>query len=300
MNRIYFPALAAAVLLSACGNSDADYDASGVFEATEVVVSAKAQGQIMVLRVEEGDSVSRDSVLGYIDATQLSLRKQQLQSSRRSNDQRVLNLEAQVASLRQQIANNRKEKARYEQLAAENAATRKQVDDIDYQISVLERQLAATREQIASSNTSIVSQGESIQDQIAGVEEQIGDANIVSPVSGTVLTKYAEEGEYAVPGMALFRVADIRRMKLRAYLTAPQVTELKLGQKVTVYADLGESGRKAYEGTVSWIASEAEFTPKTIQTRDERSNLVYAVKIDVQNDGTIKRGMYGDVKLQNE
>ncbi len=298
MKQPYFAALLAATLVAAsCQHSDVDTDASGVFEATEVVVSAKAQGEILDLNLAEGDTVVRDAVVGRIDTVQLSLMRQQLLASQKANDDRTLSLPAQVASLRQQIDNNKREKARYEQLVRENAATQKQVDDIGYQISVLERQLQATAEQIASSNTSIASQGQSIQNQIAGVEQQIGDAIIRSTISGTVLTKYAEAGEYAVPGKALFRVADISKMWLRAYVTAPQATQLKIGQAATVYADDGKNGRKAFEGTVSWISSEAEFTPKTIQTRDERANLVYAVKIAVKNDGTIKRGMYGDVKF---
>ncbi len=268
-----------------------------MFETTEVVVSAKSQGEIVQFQIEEGQHVEADQIVGHIDVTQLSLKKQQLEASRQANDDRRLNLDAQVASLKQQIANARKEKARFESLLEANAGTQKQVDDIQYQINVLERQLAATVEQVNSSNNSLASNSQSIGNQISGVDEQMNDATIKSPISGTVLTKYAEQGEYASPGRALFRVSDISDMKLRAYVTADQVTQLKLGQNVKVYADDGKEDRKAYDGTISWISSEAEFTPKTIQTRDERSNLVYAVQISVKNDGLIKRGMYGDVKF---
>ncbi len=285
------------LLASGCGKSDVAYDASGVFETTEVIVSAKAQGEILSFDIQEGQSIRQGDTLGHIDAVQLSLRRQQLEQSRQANDQRQLNLAAQVAALKQQIANAKKEKERFQGLLQAKAATQKQVDDIEYQISVLERQLQATTEQIRSANTSLQAQGEGIGTQISSVEQQISDATILSPITGIVLTKYAEQGEYAMPGRVLLRMANIKDMKLRAYVTAEQVTALKIGQKATVYADQGKSDRKAYEGIVSWISSEAEFTPKTIQTRDERSNLVYAVKISIINDGTIKRGMYGEVKF---
>ncbi len=296
MRKTLFIAALAAMVMS-CSHDETQYDASGVFEATEVVVSAKIQGEIVELNVEEGQPVTQDSAVGFIDYKQLSIKKQQLESSRQSGEDRKLDVNSQVASIRQQIANAQREKARYEKLYQQNAASRKQVDDIQYEINVLERQLAATTEQISTSNTSITSSAQSIDSQISGVDVQIADATIKSPITGTVLTKYAEPGEYAAVGRALFRVANINDIKLRAYVTASQVTTLKLGQKVTVYADDGKDGRKAYDGTVSWISDEAEFTPKTIQTRDERSNLVYAVKISVNNDGNIKRGMYGDVKF---
>ncbi len=296
MRKTLFIAALAAMVMS-CSHDETQYEASGVFEATEVVVSAKIQGEIVELNGEEGQPVTQDSAVGFIDYKQLSIKKQQLESSRQSGEDRKLDVNSQVASIRQQIANAQREKARYEKLYQQNAASRKQVDDIQYEINVLERQLAATTEQISTSNTSITSSSQSIDSQISGVDVQIADATIKSPITGTVLTKYAEPGEYAAVGRALFRVANINDIKLRAYVTASQVTTLKLGQKVTVYADDGKDGRKAYDGTVSWISDEAEFTPKTIQTRDERSNLVYAVKISVNNDGNIKRGMYGDVKF---
>lgn len=171
------------------------------------------------------------------------------------------------------------------------------MDDIGYQIATLQKQVAATGEQLTTANRSIDGQLAGLDAQICQVEDQMRQAVITSPIKGTVLSKYAEAGEFAVPGRALFKVADVSEMKLRAYVTADLLTSLRIGQKVRVYADQGTDGRKEYEGTVAWISDEAEFTPKTIQTRDERSNLVYAVKISVRNDGLIKRGMYGDVKL---
>lgn len=288
---------AAAVTLCACNNNDTAYDASGVFETTEVIVSAKGTGEILSFNVEEGQNVNKGEELGRIDTQQLLLKKNQLSSSISATDSRRLDEGRQVASLKQQIANLRRERKRFAELLKADAATEKQLDDIDYQIEVLQRQLAATQEQISSNNSSLVNQSTSIEAQLAQLDDQIDNSLIVSPITGTILTKYAEQGEYASPGRALFKVADVKRMKLRAYITAGQLTSLKIGQKVKVYADQGDSGRKEYEGTVTWISDKAEFTPKTIQTRDERVNLVYAVKIDVSNDGLIKRGMYGDVKF---
>ena len=289
----------AALLLVSCGNKDNSYDASGVFEATEVVVSAKAQGEIMSLTAEEGDEVSQGEVLGEIDAKLLSLMKSQMTASQSANDSRILDLNTQIAAVRQQIANAEREKSRFSELLKAKAATQKQVDDISYQISTLKAQLAALREQVDAQNKSLRGQSESLSSQINQMETKIDDATIKSPIAGVILQKYAEAGEYAMPGKALFKVADIKDMKLRAYITADQLNSIKIGQKVTVYADEGTEDRKAYEGCVTWISQKAEFTPKTIMTRDERANLVYAIKVSVDNkQGLIKSGMYGDIKLQ--
>lgn len=293
---ILIPALAV-TMLTACGDKDAEYDASGVFETTEVIVSAKGTGEIVSLNIEEGQTVKADQLLGELDMTQLTLKRQQLNAGKDAAASRRLDTGRQVASLRQQIANLKSEQARFKALLNDGAATQKQVDDIGYQIATLQKQLAATNEQVSTANQSIDGQSAGFDAQISQVDDMMRQARITSPISGVILSKYAEKGEYAVPGRALFKVGDVSDMKLRAYITAEQLTGLKIGQKVTVYADQGTKGRKAYEGTVSWISSEAEFTPKTIQTRDERSNLVYAIKIAVKNDGLIKRGMYGDVKL---
>lgn len=303
--------LFAFLLLTSCGSKDDDYDATGVFETTEVIVPAKGTGEIMSLNVEEGQDVRKGEELGCIDMTQLSLKRKQLDASKAqvnanktATDSHVLDLNKQVASVRQQIANQQRELNRYQGLLKDGAATQKQVDDIRYQISVLQKQLAATQEQIDASNRSFREQGAGLEAQSSGVDaqsaqvdDQIKNSVIASPISGTILAKYAEQGEYAVPGKALFKVANVKDMKLRAYITADQLTGIKIGQKVKVYSDVGKKGRKAYKGIVTWISDKAEFTPKTIQTRDERANLVYAVKISVKNDGLIKRGMYGDVKF---
>lgn len=287
----------ALALLAACSKGDADYDASGVFETTEVIVSAKGTGEIQSFTIEEGQEVKPGEVLGCIDTLQLSLKKRQLSATMSATDSKRLNESRQVSSIRQQITNLQREKKRFVELLAAHAATAKQVDDINYQIEVLQQQLAATQEQIGSNNSSLGKQSAGIGAQMAQIEDQIRNAVITSPIKGVVLTKYAETGEYAVLGRALFKVSDVSCMKLRAYITADQLTTLKIGQKVKVFADQGKEDRKAYDGVVAWISDKAEFTPKTIQTRDERANLVYAVKVEVKNDGLIKRGMYGDVKF---
>lgn len=283
--------------LAACGDTEVEYDASGIFETTEIIVSAQTAGELTALTAEEGRTVEAGERLGCVDTVQLALKKRQLSASLTATDSKRLDRKRQVAALRQQIDNLQREKARFSELLKADAATEKQVDELDYQIAILQRQLEATEEQINSSNSSLDGQSSGIEAQLAQVEDQIRKSVAASPIKGTILAKYAEPGEYVVPGKPLFKVADISRMKLRAYLTADQLTTLKIGQKVTVYADQGKTDRKAYEGTVVWIADEAEFTPKTIQTREERANLVYAVKIAVSNDGLIKRGMYGDVKF---
>ena len=285
------------VVLASCGNKDVDYDASGVFETTEVLVSARGTGEIVSLNIEEGQQVKANEELGRLDVTQLELKKDQLKSGKTAATSRKLNTQQQVASISQQIQNLQREKVRFQALLKDGAATQKQVDDIGYQIAVLQKQLSAVNEQVSTANTSIDGQSAGFDAQIGQVDDMLRQAVITSPIDGVILSKYAEQGEFAAPGRALFKVADVSQMRLRAYITADLLTNVKIGQKVKVYADQGDKGRKEYEGTVSWISSEAEFTPKTIQTRNERSNLVYAVKIDVKNDGIIKRGMYGDVKF---
>ena len=296
----YICSVAIGLVLGACTSQEEQYDASGIFETTEVIVSAKGTGELQSFQVEEGQAVRQGEVLGWIDTLQLSLKDRQLAASLLATESKRLDEKRQVAHLRQQIENLQREKQRFTALLNAKAATAKQVDDIDYQIKVLQNQLVATQEQINSSNSSLSRQSESIQAQRAQLEDQIRNAMISSPITGTVLTKYAEQGEFAVPGKALFKVADVSRMKLRAYITADQLTQLQIGQAVAVYADRGTTDRKRYAGRVVWIADKAEFTPKTIQTRNERANLVYAVKIAVENDGFIKRGMYGEVRFNEE
>lgn len=297
MKAYLFLGLGLSFVLSACGNNDIPYDASGVFETTEVIVSAQATGELLSFTVEEGMNVKADEKLGYVDTLQLALKKKQLTATLAATDSKWLDEKRQSASLRQQIINLERERKRFGDLFEADAATEKQVDELDYQIDVLKRQLSATEEQLNSHNKSLDGQCLSLEAQLAQLEDQIEKSVVSSPVSGTVISKYAEPGEFVQPGKSLFKVANLEKMKLRIYITADQLTMLKIGQKVKVYADKGQDERQEYEGVVSWISDKAEFTPKTIQTRDERANLVYAVKVSVRNDGFIKRGMYGDVKF---
>lgn len=290
-------ALCLAAVASACGKGDGNYDASGVFETTEVTISARAAGEIVRLDVDEGSDVKAGQTIGLIDTVQLSLKRAELLASLRATGSRRYDVARQVAALRQQIATQRRERSRFEKLAAANAATAKQIDDIDAAIATLTRQLDAQMETLTKGNQGVSAQVEALEAQLAQVDDRLAKCAITSPVGGTVLAKYAERGELAAEGRSLLLVGDLKRMRLRAYVDAPTLTRLKIGQQVMVYADDGEDGRREYRGRIEWISDKAEFTPKTIQTRDERANLVYAVKVAVQNDGFIKRGMYGEMKV---
>lgn len=318
--------LAATLLvLTACGNKEQTFDATGTFEMTEVTIAAKAAGELTAFNVTEGDTVGAQQLVGQIDDTQLQLKKGQLETSRSqliasrrqaaatrgATSSKQLDLERQVAGLKQQIANAKRERQRYSELLRDGAVAGKQVDEISYQISVLEKQLAATQEQIRSNNASLAEQAAGIDAQIQGIDAQIQGINvqqaqlddqiantvIKSPLAGTVIEKYAEQGEFVAAGKPLFKVADTRNVVLRAYVTSAQLERVKLGQKVKVMTDYGNNSGKTYDGTIAWIATKAEFTPKTIVTEDERADLVYAVKVQVHNGGDIKMGMYGKVKF---
>ena len=292
-----FAAIGMMVSLVACKGGSGDYDASGVFETTEVTVSARGTGEIMRFDIEEGYQVEAGQAVGYIDTIQLHLKKEELLGNLMATDSRRYNVSRQIASLRQEIATQKRERLRYENLVREKAANQKQLDDINSGLAVLEKRLAAQVETLENSNRSVSGEVLMLEARIAQIEDQIAKCVITSPVRGTILSKYAERGELAAQGRSLFKVGDLSDMYLRVYITAPQLTTLKVGQQVKVYADEGEDGRREYMGTVSWISDKAEFTPKTIQTRDERANLVYAVKVAVKNDGYIKKGMYGEMKI---
>ncbi len=284
------------LLAAACGRNG-DFDATGTFEATEVVVSAEAAGRILRFDAEEGDRLEAGRQVGAIDTVQLYLQKLQLERQRASVVSNRPDIAKQVASLREQIAKQQTERRRVENLLRDGAATTKQLDDIDAQIKVLDGQLEAQLSTLRNNAASIDENSSSIELQIARIEDQLAKCRIASPVAGTVLAKYSQAGELASVGRPLMKVADLDRIYLRAYFTSDQLAALKLGQEVTVTADFGGDSRIDYPGRIVWIASESEFTPKTIQTRDSRANLVYAVKIAVENDGRLKIGLYGEVKL---
>lgn len=273
------------------------YDATGTFEATEVVVSAEANGKLIMLNVEEGDVLRQGQEAGVVDTVQLYLKKLQLTANRKAVDTQRPDINVQIAATRQQIATAERERERVLNLLKDNAANRKQLDDWEAQIALLKRQLAAQLSSLKHSTASLNEQSSSVAIQVAQLDDQLGKCHILSPLTGTVLEKYAEVGEVMASGKPLFKIADLEHTYLRAYITSGQLSRVKLGSKATVYADFGNGIVKAYDGIVTWIASQAEFTPKTILTDDERASQVYAVKIAIKNDGTVKLGMYGEVKF---
>lgn len=289
--------LLASIALSACGSGTPKYDATGTFETTEVLVSAEASGRLLRFDIEEGTNLEAGQNIGLIDTVQLYLKKLQLQASMKSVESQRPDFNKQIAAIKQQIATAEREKQRVENLLKAGAANQKQLDDWDAQLALLNRQLVAQKSSLQNSTTSLTEQGSSVGIQVAQVEDQLSKCYITSPISGIVLTKYAEAGELAAVGKPLFKVADMQRMYLRAYITSAQLSGVKLGQQVTVYSDYGTDEYKEYPGVVTWISDRSEFTPKTILTKDERANLVYAVKIAVENDGFLKIGMYGGLRL---
>lgn len=296
MKSIYFFFTVMSVILSAC-NSSSEFDATGTFEATEIIVSSEANGKLFFLNAEEGSRLTRGEEVGLVDTVQLYLKKLQLVASMKSVEKQRPDIRKQIAATREQIATAQRERARVENLLKANAANQKQLDDWDSQLALLQKQLDAQISSLQNSTESLNEQSSSVAIQVAQVEDQLQKCHILAPISGTVLSKYAEPGELASTGKPLFKIADVENIYLRAYITSSQLSSVKLGDGVKVYADFGDDNRKEYPGTITWIADEAEFTPKTILTKDERANQVYAVKIAVRNDGTIKIGMYGEVKF---
>ncbi len=299
MKNIFIAALVVLTVVG-CNRGKYDYDASGTFEATEIIVSSESTGRLQWFSVEEGDRLEAGQQVGLVDTIQLHLNKLQLEASTKAVGSRTLNISQQIAATQQQIATQQVEKQRMERLIAANAGNAKQLDDINSGIAVLQKQLAAQRESLQSNNQSISGEAAGLGAQIASVEDRIARSSIKSPIAGTVLVKYSEQGEYTATGMPLFKIADVDHMILRAYITSGQLAQLQSGQQVKVYTDSGNGSSRQYAGSVTWISDQAEFTPKTIQTKDERANLVYAVKIAVANDGYLKIGMYGDVNFNGK
>ena len=285
----------AAMVLTGCNANRSGYDAEGYFESTEVTVSAESSGKILYFNAEEGADVVAGTLLGCIDTVQLYLTRMQLAKSAESVLKNRPDIAKQVQAMKEQLKTLEREKDRVARLLADGAATQKQMDDIESQISVMEVQLDAQETALENSVSSLDAQSSSIGMQIAQIDDKLAKCRISSPVSGTVLTKYAEAGEFVAAGRPLFKVADLDRVYLRAYVTSAQLSEIKIGQQVKVYSDYGKGYSKEYPGTVTWISSQSEFTPKNIQTDDERRNLVYAIKVAVGNDGLIKLGMYGGI-----
>ena len=309
-NFIFIVAVIA--LLSACSSSQLKHDAAGIFEADEVIVSSELGGKILQFKVNEGDLLKKDSVIAIIDALPVSLQQEQLEASVKALSEKTQNVEPQIKLLQDQIsvqetqlANLQHERARIESLLQADAATAKQLDDINFQIESLRKQIAVTQQQIAvqinnvqTQNRAILSESNPLQKQIAQLKDKEQRASIINPLNGTVLTKYAMEGEITSAGKSMYKVADLSSLILRAYISGTQLSEIKLGQTVKVFIDEGEKKYKEYAGIITMVSDKAEFTPKTIQTKDERANLVYAVKVVVKNDGYLKIGMYGEIQFK--
>lgn len=294
MKRIVY--IAAVVLAASCG-TEAEFDAQGTFEATEVVVSSEATGQILNFEVEEGMAVDANQMVGAIDSVQLHLQRKQLVAQQSALLGSRPDVKKQVAALREQIAKQNEELRRVENMLKDGAATKKQKDDIEAQIKILESQLDATLSTLDKNTSTINSNSAALEAQIAALDDRISKCRVISPIGGTVLVKYAEAGELASVGKPLMKIADLDNIYLRAYFTSDQLAKVNLGDEVKVVADFGGEERYDYTGRVAWISSEGEFTPKTIQTKDSRANLVYAVKIAVENDGRLKIGLAGEVVL---
>ena len=284
-------------LFSSCGNGAPKYDATGTFETTEVLVSAEASGRLLYFDIEEGMLLKAGEEVGVVDTVQLYLKKLQLEASLKSVEEQRPDILKQVAATKEQISAAQRERNRVANLLKVGAANQKQLDDAEDQLEVLRKQLVAQNSTLSNSHQSLTWQSSSVGIQVAQVEDQLKKCHITSPITGTVLAKYAEAGELTAMGTPLFKVADTEQMYLRAYITSEQLSQVKLGQKVTVFSDYGTDDHKQYPGVVTWISDTSEFTPKTILTKNERANLVYAVKIAVHNDGLLKIGMYGGVEF---
>lgn len=284
-----------ALVLNACGRKERQYDATGVFEATETTVYAEQTGALLTFNVEEGDTVGRNREVGLIDTTQLWLKMKQAEAMKSVYQSQKPEQEKQIAVTRQQLAKAKQDQQRYEELVADGAAPAKMLDDANSQVEVLQRQLDAQLSSLRVNTNALDKQMDATDVQAEQLRDQIRKCHILVPAKGTVIEKYVERGEFVSAGKPLFKMADTENMFIRAYVTSAQLENIKTGQKATVFADYGNGGKKEYEGRVTWISSRSEFTPKTILTDDERADLVYAVKVAIKGDGYVKMGMYGEV-----
>lgn len=312
MKYLKLSAAVTLLLLSSCKNGNGKFDATGTFEADEVIVSSELAGKIVSFSVEEGQTIPKDSIVAVVDAANISLQKEQVEANIQALSEKTADVSPQVRLLENQLAvqqsqlnNLLHEQTRVQNLLKQDAATGKQLDDITAQVDVAQKNLAVTQQQInvqrsnvATQNRGILSEGKPLEKRVAQLDDQLRRATILNPVNGTVITKYAEQGEITAAGKALYKIADLSTMTLRAYITGTQISQVKLGQLVKVLVDDGADKYKELPGTVTWIADKAEFTPKTIQTKEERANLVYAIKVKVKNDGYLKIGMYGEIKFK--
>lgn len=286
------------VALISCSSNHNGFDASGSFEADEYIISAEAQGVLKEFVIEEGQILTEGQKIGYVDSTQLYLKKKQLEAQVEAMLSKKPNISLQLSALQNQLKAAEVERERVENLVKGDAATPKQLDDANVQIDVLESQINAHKSTLNISSENINKEIVPIEVQIEQLADQLDKCTIINPTSGTVLVKYAKENEMTAMGKPLYKIADISTIILRVYLSGDQLPEVRLNQAVDVMTDDGKGGYNIAEGTVTWISDKAEFTPKTIQTKNERANLVYAVKVKVKNDGLYKIGMYGEIKFK--
>lgn len=290
--------LALFALLISCDQNTSEYDASGAFDADEIIISAEAQGTLERFDVEEGQTLEKGRQLGHIDSLQLYLKKKQLESQIEALLGRKPNIPVQLSALHEQLNTALSEKNRIEKLVAGDAATSKQLDDIQAEIDVLRNKIRAQQSTLSISTAGIDKDAIPLRIQVEQVEDQLRKSRIVNPIEGTVLTKYAYANELVGMGKPLYKIADLSDITLRAYITGNQLPNVKLNQKVQVLTDDGQGGMNETEGIITWISDKAEFTPKTIQTKEERADKVYAIKVRVDNsEGLYKIGMYGEVKF---
>ena len=299
MQKIYVLA-GVALMMAACGGNEKAYDATGTFEATETTVYAEQSGALLTFSVNEGDHIEAGKEVGLIDTTQTWLKIRQLDATKEVYQSQKPDMERQIAATRQQLSKAQQDEQRYRELVGDGAAPSKMLDDASSQVKVLQKQLDAQISSLSTSTRSLDKQTVAANVQIEQLRDMLRKCHIVTPTKGTVLEKYVERGEFVAIGKPLFKIADTEQMFMRAYVTSSQLQNIKIGQQVKVFADYGNGQKKAYDGTVSWISSRSEFTPKTILTDDERADLVYAVKVAIKNDGYVKIGMYGEVVLSEE
>ena len=285
-------------VLAGCGSNEKEYDATGVFESTETTVFAEQSGALLTFSVNEGDVLKKNEEVGLIDTTQIWLKVQQAGATKAVYQNQKPDMEKQIAATRQQLAKAKQDQQRYQELVADGAAPSKMLDDATNQVQVLQKQLDAQISTLNTQLSTLNSQLSTVDVQIDQLRDQLRKCHIITPMTGTVLEKYVERGEFVTTGKPLFKIADTENMFIRAYVTSAQLQNIKVGQKANVFADYGDGQKKEYEGTVSWISNRSEFTPKTILTDDERADLVYALKVALKNDGYIKIGMYGEVKFR--
>ncbi|KAF2516945.1 HlyD family efflux transporter periplasmic adaptor subunit [Flavobacterium zhairuonense] len=287
--------LATTFCLFSCTKNENDFDASGSFEAVETILSAEANGQILKFNVEEGQQLEAGQKVGFIDSTQLSISKMQLRQNKKAILSGRPQEQIQTESLKKQLANALLDRNRTEKLVKGGVASQKQLDDANAKVATLQSQIAAQKNSLEITNENLTEQGNTVGVQLKGIDDQLNKSVIVNPIKGTVLAKYAEQYEMAVVGKPLYKIANLETLDLRAYITGTQLPQIKIGQQVKVRIDEGEKKYKEYQGTINWISDKSEFSPKTIPTKDERANLVYAIKVRVKNDGFLKIGMYGEV-----